>query len=134
MNKRLKKKLEKRFSCVKDLVYFCNPETLYRIPKYKRFRLVNEIDAEETINHTSIKIRVYKKHYYNNEMIVITSPSINKAAIYYDYVDNMKEYLNSADHSGMGFGISAMSKELIEQSLSGASIHDRIFPNTNKKE
>lgn len=134
MNKRLKKKLEKRFSDVKDLVVFCNPESLYRFAKYKKFRLVNEIDAEEANSHTLIQICVYKRSYYNNEMYVITSSSINKAAIYYDYIDNMKENLNATDQLGMGFGESAMRKELIEQALSGTSIHDRVFPNTNKKE
>lgn len=134
MNKRLKKKLEKRFSDVKDLVVFCNPESLYRFTKYKKFRLVNEIDAEEANSHTLIQICVYKRSYYNNEMHVITSSSINKATIYYDYIDNMKGNLNATDQLGMGFGESAMRKELIEQALSGTSIHDRIFPNTNKKE
>lgn len=133
MNKRLKKKLDKRFSDIKDLVIFCNPEALYRITKYRGFRLVNEIDAEEANSHTLIKICVYKKYYYNNETFVITSSSINKAAIYYDYIDRMKENLNVSDQLGMGFGISAMRKELIERALSGTSIHDRIFPNTNKK-
>lgn len=134
MNKRLKKKLEKRFSDVKDLVVFCNPESLYRIMNYKKLRLVNEIDAEEANSHTLIKICVYKKFYYKNELFVITSPTINVPTRHFYLIDCMKKNLNTPGYLGLSFGESAMRKELIEQALSGTSIHDRIFPNTNKKE